>query len=173
MQSGLHIVHLSRAKYILATVGQLLANLRAGRDMGYGIWRVAGGELKNRPGYGIWDTGYGWDSNLGPAVLKSGALTTAPQARLLLLLLRYSRFCLLYKAWQHARLRDVVLSGRLVQRVGVAFAWDLHDRQARSSSFRVGPCAAASSAWRSCCLVVLTTQTSFATHPYLIPTRSY
>ena len=42
--------------------------------------------------YGIWDMGYGWDSNLGPAVLKSGALTTAPQGRLLLLLLRYPRF---------------------------------------------------------------------------------
>ena len=41
----------------------------------------------------------------------------------------------------------------LVQRVGVAFAWDSHDRQARPSSFRVGPCTAASSAWRSCCLV--------------------
>ena len=42
----------------------------------------------------------------------------------------------------------------LVQRVGVAFAWDLHDRQARPSSFRVGPCTAASSAWRSCCLLL-------------------
>ena len=105
-------------------------------------------------GYGIWDDKHaGWDSNAGPAFPKSGALTTAPQARLLLLLLRYLRFCLLYRAWQHARLRDVVLSGRLVQRVGVAFAWDLHDRQARPSSFRVGPCTAASSAWRSCCLV--------------------
>ena len=37
--------------------GQLLANLRAGRDMGYGIW-AAVGELKGRPGYGIWDMGY-------------------------------------------------------------------------------------------------------------------
>ena len=35
----------------------------------------------------------------------------------------------------------------------LAFAWDSHDRQARPSSFRVGPCTAASSAWRSCCLV--------------------
>ena len=138
--------------------GQLLANLRAGRDMGYGIW-AAVGELKGRDmGYGIWDNKHaGWDSNAGPAFPKSGALTTEPQARLLLLLLRYLRFCLRYRAWQHARLRDVVLSGRLVQRVGVAFAWDLHDRQARPSSFRVGPCTAASSAWRSCCLVFLIT----------------
>ena len=105
-------------------------------------------------GYGIWnDKHAGWDSNAGPAFPKSGALATEPQARLLLLLLRYLRFCLRYRAWQHARLRDVVLSGRLVQREGVAFAWDLHDRQARPSSFRVGPCTAASSAWRSCCLV--------------------
>ena len=44
--------------------------------------------------------------------------------------------------------------GLLVQRVGVAFAWDLHDRQARPSSVRVGPCTAVSSAWRSCCLLV-------------------
>ena len=137
------------------------ANLRAGRSAKSGVRLVAVGELKGRPGYGIWDMGYGiwdnkhagWDSNAGPAFPKSGALTTEPQARLLLLLLRYLRFCLRYRAWQHARLRDVVLSGRLVQRVGVAFAWDSHDRQARPSSFRVGPCTAASSAWRSCCLV--------------------
>ena len=45
--------------------------------------------------------------------------------------------------------------GLLVQRVGVAFAWDLHDRQARPSSVRVGPCTAVSSAWRSCCLLVI------------------
>ena len=43
----------------------LLANLRAGRDMGYGIWAGVG-ELKGRPEYGIWDMGrekgYGiWD----------------------------------------------------------------------------------------------------------------
>jgi len=37
----------------------LLANLRAGRDMGYGVWLAAVGELKGRPGYGIWDMGYG------------------------------------------------------------------------------------------------------------------
>ena len=45
--------------------------------------------------------------------------------------------------------------GLLVQRVGVAFAWDLHDRQARPSSVRVGPCTAVSSAWRSCCLLAI------------------
>ena len=56
-------------------------------DMGYGVWDMGYGM-----GYGVWGMGYGWDSNLGPAVLKSGALTTAPQGRLLLLLLRYLRF---------------------------------------------------------------------------------
>ena len=37
---------------------RLLANLRAGRGMGYGVWLVAVGELKGRPGTGIWDMGY-------------------------------------------------------------------------------------------------------------------
>ena len=37
--------------------GQLLANLRAGRDMGYGIWDM---------GYGVWGMGYGiWDMGYG------------------------------------------------------------------------------------------------------------
>ena len=117
--------------------------------MGYGIWDM---------GYGVWDMGYGiwsdlhagWDSNAGPAFPKSGALTTAPQAGLLLLLLRYLRFCLLYRAC--GEIGTDAACGRWL--VGnLAFAWDSHDRQARPSSFRVGPCTAASSAWRSCCLV--------------------
>ena len=35
---------------------RLLATLRAGRGLGYGVWVVALGELKGR--YGIWDMGY-------------------------------------------------------------------------------------------------------------------
>ena len=36
----------------------LFANLRAGRGQKYGVWLAAVGELKGRPGTGIWDMGY-------------------------------------------------------------------------------------------------------------------
>ena len=42
----------------------LLGNLRAGRWKKYGVGLVAVGELKGRPGYGIWDMGYGMISML-------------------------------------------------------------------------------------------------------------
>ena len=60
-----------------------------------------------------------------------------------------------------------------VSSLGVAFAWDLHDRQARPSSVRVGPCTAVSSAWRSCCPLVLPCYNGLGVFPGLWCSRGF
>ena len=125
------------------------ANLTAGRSTKYGVWLAAVGELKGRPGTMIWDMGYGMKWLACWLGFERGTCFSE---------VRRLNHC----ATSAASFASFALSTLLFALQGmaartlVAFAWDSHDRQARPSSFRVGPCTAASSAWRSCCLVFAT-----------------
>ena len=122
-------------------------------DMGYGRWEMGYGIWVRDVGCGIWDVGYGiWD--MDDPRRESASMRPRIGAR------RNKYFCIsardILAVTPPLQLlgTELPLWAACAERGGVAFAWDLHDRQARPSSVRVGPCTAVSSAWRSCCLFV-------------------